>query len=50
MKARNPIYLGDYSLDPPEDNDPEDGLTDAERKQKEFDDFEPDDSDFGDLL
>lgn len=33
-----------------EDDDPEDGLTDAERRQKDFDDFDPDESDFGEPL
>lgn len=50
MKPRNSIYLGDYNLDPPEDNEPEDGLTDAERRQKEFDDFDPPENDFGEPL
>lgn len=50
MKPRNPIYLGDYNLEPPEDDESVDGLTDAERRQKEFDDFDPDDTDFGDPL
>lgn len=46
----NHIYIGDRELDPPEDEDPEDGLTDAERRQKEFDDFDPPDHDFGESL
>lgn len=50
MKPRNPIYLGDYNLEPPEYDEPEDGLTDAERRQKAFDDFDPDDGDFGEPL
>lgn len=85
MKPRNPIYLGDHNLEPPEDDEPElikceccsgngvlarmtmDGweemecpeckgsgeieLTEAERQQKAFDDFDPpDDGDFGDPL
>lgn len=46
----NLIYLGDHNLDPPDDDDePEDGLTDAERRQKAFDDFDPPDNDFEDL-
>lgn len=50
MKPSNPIYLGDYLLDPPEDDDFEDGLTDPERAQLEFDNFDPDDKDFGEPL
>jgi hypothetical protein len=50
MKPTNRFYLGDYNLDPPEDNEPEDGMTDAERRQKEFDDFDPDCGDFGEPL
>lgn len=49
MKPTNRFYLGDYNLDPPED-EPEDVLTDAERRQKEFDDFDPPDHDFGEPL
>lgn len=49
MKPTNRFYLGDHNLDPPED-EPEDGLTDAERRQKEFDDFDPPDNDFGEPL
>lgn len=30
-------------LDPPEDEEPDDGLTEAERRQQEFDDFDPED-------
>lgn len=37
-------YIGDRELDPP-DEEPEDGLTYAERRQKEFDDFDPQDLD-----
>lgn len=37
-------YIGDRQLDPPEDDNPEGGLTDAERRQKEFDDVDPDDN------
>lgn len=41
----NHIYIGDRELDPPEEDDePEDGLTDAERRQKAFDDFDPPDN------
>lgn len=43
-------YAGDHNIDPPEDDEPEDGLTDAERQQKAFDDFDPDYEDFGDPL
>lgn len=75
MKPRNPIYLGDHNLEPPDDDEPitkdcdrcsGDGsvwhrmnsvfidcprcqgsgqveLTDAERRQKAFDDFDPPD-------
>ena len=50
MKPKNPIYLGDHNLDPPDDDDPEDGLTDAERRQKAFDDFDPPDNDYGEPL
>ncbi|MNO84274.1 hypothetical protein D3C76_756120 [compost metagenome] len=50
MKPTNRFYLGDHNLDPPEDDEPEDSLTDAERRQKAFDDFDPDDNDFGDPL
>lgn len=42
----NSIYIGDRPLDPIEEDDLEDGLTEAERKQKEFDDFDPEDKDF----
>lgn len=34
----------DRWLEPDEDNEPEEGLTDAERRQKEFDDFDPPDN------
>lgn len=37
----------DCWLEPDDDDDPEDGLTDAERRQKEFDDFDPPDNDYG---
>lgn len=40
-------YAGDRQLDPPEDDDPEDCLTDAERRQKEFDDYDPPNNDYG---
>lgn len=40
-------YAGDWMLDPPEYEDPEDGLTDAERRQKAFDDYDPPDNDYG---
>lgn len=51
MKPTNRFYLGDHNLEPPEDDEPEDGLTDAERRQKAFDDFEPPDcGDFGEPL
>lgn len=50
MKPTNPIYLGDYNLDPPEDDDFEDGLTDSERAQIAFDNFDPPDNDFGEPL
>jgi hypothetical protein len=50
MKVKPGIYLGDYNLEPPEDDDTEDGLTDAERRQKAFDDFDPPDNDFGEPL
>lgn len=46
MKPRNPIYLGDYNLDPPEDDIPDDGLTEQERRQKAFDDFDPPEPEF----
>lgn len=46
MKPTNLFYLGDYNLEPPEDNET-DGLTDADRRQKEFDDFDPPDNDYG---
>lgn len=49
MKPRNHAYIGGPPLDPPED-EPEDGLTEAERRQKEFDDFDPPDNDFGEPL
>lgn len=47
----NSIYIGDRPLDPPEDDDFEDGLTEAERQQKAFDELDPEDNDFewGDL-
>lgn len=44
MKPTNRFYLGDHNLEPPEDDEPEDGLTDAERRQKAFDDFDPTDN------
>lgn len=50
MKPTNRFYLGDHNLEPPEDDEPEDVLTDAERRQKAFDDFDPPDNDFGDPL
>ena len=34
----------------PDDDEPEDGLTEAERQQKAFDDFDPPDEDFGEPL
>jgi|GEM_PF-5076017 hypothetical protein len=34
----------------PDDDEHEDGLTDAERRQKAFDDFDPPDCDFGEPL
>lgn len=40
----------DLWLDPPEDDEPGDDLTDAERRQKAFDDFDPLDEDFGEQL
>lgn len=42
----------DRWLEPNEDGleEMDDGLTDAERRQKAFDDFDPDDNDFGDPL
>lgn len=43
----NSIYIGDRQLDPPEDDDPKDGLTDPERRQKAFDDYDPPDNDYG---
>lgn len=43
----NSIYIGDRPLDPPEDDEQEDGLTDAERRQKALDDFDPPDNDYG---
>ena len=44
----NHVYIGDRQLDPNEEPDiPDDGLTDAERHQKEFDDFDPPDNDYG---
>lgn len=49
MKPTNRFYVGDYRLDPPDD-DTDDGLTDAERRQKAFDDFDPPDNDFGEPL
>jgi len=45
----NWIYIGDRKLEPDDDDEPEDGLTDAERRQKAFDDFDPPDAEFGDL-
>lgn len=48
MKPTNRFYLGDHNLEPNEDDEPEDGLTDAERRQKEFDDFDPPEN-YGDL-
>lgn len=42
------VYIGDRQLNPDEEPDvPDDGLTDAERRQKEFDDFDPPDNDYG---
>ena len=43
MKPTNRFYVGGPPLDPPDDDEPEDGLTDAERRQKAFDDFDPPD-------
>lgn len=43
-------YIGDRQLDPPEEDDPDDGLTLREREQQAFDDFDPDDCDFGEAL
>lgn len=42
----------DRWLEPNDDGleEMDDGLTDAERRQKAFDDFDPDDNDFGDPL
>lgn len=41
----------DRWLEPNDDDDePEDGLTYAERRKKEFDDFDPPDNDFGEPL
>lgn len=44
----NHIYIGDRQLEP--DEEPDDGLTYEERRQKEFDDFDPPDNDFGEPL
>lgn len=40
----------DRWLEPDEDEDQEDGLTDADRRQKAFDDLDPPDNDFGEPL
>lgn len=42
----------DRWLEPNDDGleEMDDGLTDAERRQKEFDDFDPPDNDFGEPL
>lgn len=49
MKPTNRFYVGGHWLDPPDEL--EDGeLTDAERRQKAFDDFDPPDNDFGEQL
>ena len=37
----------DRWLEPDDDDDTEDGLTDDERRQKAFDDFDPSDNDYG---
>lgn len=50
MKPTNHVYIGGPPLDPPDDDEPEDGLTDAERRQKQFDDYDPPDNDFGEPL
>ena len=37
----------DRWLEPDDDGEPDDGMTYEERRQKEFDDFDPPDNDFG---
>lgn len=44
---RLPMTPHDRWLEPDDDDEPEDGLTDAERRQKAFDDFDPPDNDYG---